>query len=110
MRSPSSAPFENGLLGSTASTPTFKSLLQKCCIISDMSVDFPAPGGPVIPIRKARCFGFNNSLYFKLLGPSSSISLKRRAKDLKSDLFLFEMRDPILSATKNLLFLRKLLI
>jgi hypothetical protein len=44
------APPENGLDGSMASTPTSTSSLRMRPISLSVSVDFPAPGAPVIPI------------------------------------------------------------
>src|SRR5262245_13766185 len=53
MRSPSSAPPVNGLVGSTATTPTFLPAARQAPASSEISVDFPAPGGPVTPTRCA---------------------------------------------------------
>src|SRR5690606_37605562 len=54
MRSPSSAPPVNGELGSTATTPTVSPRARSAVISAETSVDFPAPGGPVMPMRRAR--------------------------------------------------------
>ena len=49
MRSPSSAPCENGLEGSTETTPTVISRSRTCRISAETRLDFPTPGGPVTP-------------------------------------------------------------
>ena len=49
MRSPSSAPWVNGLDGSTEITPTVCSALRTCRTSALISVDLPTPGGPVTP-------------------------------------------------------------
>src|SRR5947209_10778375 len=54
MRSPRSAPCENGELGSTEITPTVLPSLRTCATIADISLDFPTPGGPVRPTVTAR--------------------------------------------------------
>src|SRR5437588_11990074 len=53
MRSPSSAPPVNGLVGSTATTPTESPCPRYCWMSRSVSVLLPAPGGPVMPIRRA---------------------------------------------------------
>src|SRR5262245_39852631 len=54
-RSPSTAPPLNGLVGSTATTPTFATPRARNCATSrSTSVLLPAPGGPVTPTRYAR--------------------------------------------------------
>lgn len=53
IRSPRTAPPENGLDGSIATTPTLFPSLRAWVIIRSTSVDFPAPGGPVTPITTA---------------------------------------------------------
>src|SRR5690242_13139811 len=53
MRSPSSAPPVNGLVGSTATTPTESPWARYSWISRSVSVLFPAPGGPVMPTRRA---------------------------------------------------------
>ena len=50
IRSPSSAPCENGLDGSTETTPTRRPSSRECPTSAPMSDDFPTPGGPVMPI------------------------------------------------------------
>ena len=52
-RSPRSAPPVIGLDGSTAITATVRPALRTSAIRDATSVDFPAPGGPVIPTRWA---------------------------------------------------------
>src|ERR1051326_1640372 len=54
MRSPSSAPPVSGLVGSTARMPTVHFCARNLFAISLTSVLFPAPGGPVTPVRHAR--------------------------------------------------------
>ena len=54
MRSPSSAPDVNGLDGSTEMTPTVFSSARTWRTSEPTSVDFPTPGGPVIPMMYAR--------------------------------------------------------
>src|SRR5690242_450115 len=54
MRSPSRAPPVKGLVGSTATTATRWPLWRYAVISRSTSVDLPAPGGPVMPIRRAR--------------------------------------------------------
>jgi hypothetical protein len=49
MRSPSTAPPVNGLEGSTAITPTGTCRARSRLVTRSTSVDFPAPGGPVMP-------------------------------------------------------------
>ncbi len=49
MRSPSTAPPVNGLDGSTAITPTGTCSARSRLVTRSTSVDFPAPGGPVMP-------------------------------------------------------------
>ena len=53
IRSPSNAPPVNGLDGSTASTPTVRPRARHASAYLSVSVLFPAPGGPVKPIRNA---------------------------------------------------------
>src|SRR6266545_2994156 len=54
MRSPSSAPPVKGLVGSTATTATRSPACRYVVTRRSTRVDFPAPGGPVIPTRRAR--------------------------------------------------------
>jgi hypothetical protein len=49
MRSPRSAPAVNGLDGSTVMTPTLVPSERTWRMSEPTSVDFPTPGGPVIP-------------------------------------------------------------
>src|ERR1051325_5561554 len=53
IRSPSRAPPEKGLVGSTARTPTVSPRRRHDCTSCWTRVDLPAPGGPVMPIRRA---------------------------------------------------------
>jgi hypothetical protein len=53
-RSPSSAPPEKGLVGSTATMPTVRPARRQCSASASTSVLLPAPGGPVMPMRRAR--------------------------------------------------------
>src|SRR5688572_8079149 len=53
IRSPSSAPPEKGEVGSTATTPTRSPAARYAAATPASSVDFPAPGGPVNPSRRA---------------------------------------------------------
>ena len=50
MRSPSSAPFVNGLEGSTEMTPTVRPSLAHEPDERAIRLDLPTPGGPVTPI------------------------------------------------------------
>ncbi len=52
--SPSKAPPVKGLVGSIAITPTLYPCETNSFTNEFVSVDFPAPGGPVIPILYAR--------------------------------------------------------
>ncbi len=52
-RSPRMAPPENGLLGSTATTPTLWPSSVSALIKEATSVDLPAPGTPVMPMMCA---------------------------------------------------------
>src|SRR5689334_8430904 len=52
IRSPSSAPPVNGLVGSTATTPTESPPARNRWMSASVSVLLPAPGGPVMPIRR----------------------------------------------------------
>jgi hypothetical protein len=53
IRSPSSAPPRNGELGSIESTPIVRPCARLCLISAPISVDLPAPGGPVKPTTAA---------------------------------------------------------
>jgi hypothetical protein len=54
MRSPSSAPFVNGELGSIDRTATSRSRSRAFFTSAPISVDLPTPGGPVKPAIVAR--------------------------------------------------------
>ena len=49
IRSPSSAPWVNGEEGSIDSTPTVLPAARRSFVTAPISVDLPAPGGPVKP-------------------------------------------------------------
>ena len=49
IRSPRTAPPVNGLVGSTATTPTVAPVFRIAAVSRSTSVLFPAPGGPVMP-------------------------------------------------------------
>src|SRR5262245_45830926 len=53
MRSPRSAPRENGLEGSTETTPTVRPSSRICPTSAPIKLDFPTPGGPVTPTTAA---------------------------------------------------------
>ena len=53
MRSPSSAPCENGLDGSTETTPTVRPSARTWRSSAPIRLDLPTPGGPVTPIAYA---------------------------------------------------------
>jgi hypothetical protein len=53
MRSPSNAPCENGLDGSTEMTPIVRCSARRCPISAEIRLDLPTPGGPVTPIAYA---------------------------------------------------------
>ena len=53
IRSPSSAPFENGLDGSTETTPTLLPSARTWRTSAEMRLDLPTPGGPVTPTEYA---------------------------------------------------------
>ena len=59
MRSPSSAPCVNGLVGSTESTPTVSPSARRWRQSAEIRLDLPEPGGPVRPMCAApsRCAG-----------------------------------------------------
>ena len=54
IRSPSTAPPLNGEVGSTERTPTVAPAARLRAMSAPISVDFPAPGGPVTPTTLAR--------------------------------------------------------
>jgi len=51
IRSPSTAPPLNGLVGSTATMPTVRSWARSVRASALTTVDLPVPGAPVIPTR-----------------------------------------------------------
>jgi len=51
--SPNKAPPVNGLVGSMAMIPTVFPCPRKILVILSVTVLFPEPGGPVIPITRA---------------------------------------------------------
>jgi hypothetical protein len=53
MRSPSSAPCENGLDGSTEMTPIVRWSVRRRPMSAEIRLDLPTPGGPVTPIAYA---------------------------------------------------------
>jgi hypothetical protein len=53
MRSPSSAPCEKGLDGSTEMTPIVRCSSRRWRISAEIRLDLPTPGGPVTPIAYA---------------------------------------------------------
>ena len=53
MRSPRSAPFENGLEGSTDTTPIVLPCSRRWPTRAPRRLDFPTPGGPVNPATAA---------------------------------------------------------
>src|SRR5712692_8902681 len=85
MRSPRTAPPVNGLLGSTATTPT----VLPCCRITCRSRStrelLPLPGGPVIPTRCARpVWGWSSVTIWVASGSRSSARLIALASALTS--------------------------
>ncbi len=80
MRSPSSAPPENGDDGSIASTPTRRPLARNADTSIDVDVDLPTPGGPVRPSTRARPVkGDKEADTARKSGLSSSTSERSRA-------------------------------
>jgi hypothetical protein len=83
MRSPSSAPPENGDDGSIASTPTRRPRARNADTSIDVDVDLPTPGGPVSPSTRARpVSGDSAAATDRRCGLSSSTSEIRRATAL----------------------------
>ena len=79
-RSPRTAPPVNGLVGSTAMTPTVDERSRMCATSRSTSVLLPAPGGPVTPTRYARPVrGKIARTKSALAGSSSSIREMARA-------------------------------
>ena len=79
-RSPSTAPPVNGLVGSTAITPTVKPCFRSSAVSRSTSVLLPAPGGPVTPTdTRGPCWPKIARTRSALAGSSSSISEIARA-------------------------------
>src|SRR5215207_7294571 len=79
-RSPSSAPPENGEVGSTASTPTRVPWARRAVTSADVDVDLPTPGAPVTPTKWARpVCGVSAALTSRTSGERSSTSEISRA-------------------------------
>ena len=79
-RSPRTAPPLNGLVGSTATTPTERPDCRISAMSRSTSVLFPAPGGPVTPMRYARPVrGKIRRISSAAAGASSSMSEIARA-------------------------------
>ena len=70
-RSPSMAPPVTWLVGSTARTAGFAPSLRSSTVVRSMSVLFPAPAGPVIPIMVALPVRANISATISLAPPGS---------------------------------------
>src|SRR5438034_6729384 len=85
MRSPSTAPPLKGLVGSTATTPTRWPAARSRAVMRSVSVDFPAPGGPVTPITCARpVCGWSRLMSAGRPGARFSTSVIRRARATRS--------------------------
>src|SRR5437773_1190678 len=85
MRSPSTAPPLKGLVGSTATTPTRWPAARSRAVMRSLSVDFPAPGGPVTPITCARpVCGWSRLMSAGRPGARFSTSVIRRARATRS--------------------------
>src|ERR1700744_5964950 len=83
--SPSTAPPESGLEGSTAATATVRPLLRNSATKASISVDFPAPGGPVNPtVRAAPVEGSSARCRLPAEGPPASMIVMARATALGS--------------------------
>ena len=79
MRSPSTAPRVNGLVGSTLTTATDLPARRSSPARPLMRVLLPAPGGPVIPTRHARpVSGWRAATSSRPSGPSRSARLIAR--------------------------------
>src|SRR4051794_298400 len=79
-RSPRMAPPVNGLVGSTAITPTVLPCARATAINRSIKVLLPAPGGPVIPIVQARNGrGPSRRMVDSAAGPPRSTRLMARA-------------------------------
>src|SRR2546421_7830895 len=80
MRSPSSAPWVKGDVGSIDRTATSRSRSRAFRTIAPISVDFPTPGGPVKPTTAARpVFGNTSRTSAQPSGSSFSTSEIARA-------------------------------
>src|SRR6266851_4676714 len=85
MRSPRTAPPVNGLLGSTATTPTVLPCCRITCRSRSTSELLPLPGGPVIPTRCARpVWGWSSVTIWVASGSRSSARLIALASALTS--------------------------
>src|SRR5216684_4086446 len=85
MRSPRTAPPVNGLLGSTATTPTVLPCCRITCRSRSTSELLPPPGGPVIPTRCARpVWGWSSVTIWVASGSRSSARLIALASALTS--------------------------
>ena len=79
-RSPRIAPPENGLDGSTATTPTVRPAARAAAIRRSTRVLLPAPGGPVMPMVQARSGrGPSRRISASAAGPPRSTTLMARA-------------------------------
>src|SRR3954452_21784463 len=75
-RSPSRAPPEKGDDGSMASTPTRLSVCRSAVTSAEVVVDFPTPGGPVMPMTWALPpYGASAAIASRRSGDSSSTRL-----------------------------------
>ena len=84
-RSPSSAPPVIGLEGSTATTPTERPAARTRSIREATSVDFPEPGGPVMPTRCARpACGYSRRMAASATGVRFSTAVSSRASARRS--------------------------
>src|SRR2546421_3873891 len=93
MRSPSTAPPLKGLVGSTATMPTRWPAARNNAVTRSVSVDFPAPGGPVIPITCARpVWGWSRLISAGSAGARFSTSVIRRARATRSPPSMRSMR------------------
>jgi len=96
MRSPRMAPPVKGLVGSTASTPTVLPFLRKQSMRPSVSVLFPAPGEPVMPmtwafpVRGKRCL----MVVFASGMRSSRLRMRREAARMSPPLIFFVVSIP----------------
>src|SRR5262245_19530445 len=85
IRSPRSAPRENGLDGSTETTPTVRSVSLIWAMSAPMRLDFPTPGGPVTPtIAAFPVSGYTSRTSGYASGSPSSTSEIARASARRS--------------------------